>query len=398
MKFHFLPAVVILAIPNLWAATGQEDCKSILKRSLDAQQAWRTVSGEYRSMFTNFAPSDDSPAADHRGHFIIGRSETGATVDRLFIRDHDYLKGETRDSSTQYADGNRCCYIAPDGTGEEWEMGNIQNLWAVSIFARMEARTRQMMDSAATVRLPDTLIDGRSCYLFALRTVSQTPDDRGEGWYKLAIDRESLLPVWQARRDRISGGFDMDQSDTMELHRLRIDEPVAAKVFKVPDLRRGETTPLGSCNTGEMAPLWKGVRDAVTGRLYSLDSLLGAGNVVVMDWSTSTCGVCIMAMPTIDSLYRHYRLTGAKVKFLMMNPSDSRKQALSLIERKGIEYPVLLCPETVADAYGLYAFPVFLVVGRDGLIVFNQGGFGKGSPLYQRLKDAVDKALLMENE
>lgn len=394
MKLHLLPAVAILTMSNLWAATGQEDCKAILKRSLDAQQAWHTVSGEYRVMFTNFAPGDDTPAADHRGRFTVGRAETGGTIDRLFIRDHNYLKGATKDSSTQYADGNRCYYIAPDGTGEEWKMKNIEGLWAVSIFAQMEARTRQLLDSAATVRLQDTLIDGRSCYLFALRTRSQTSEDKGEGWYRQAIDRESLLPVWQTRRDRVSGGFDMDQSDTMELRRLRIDMPVAADIFEVPDFQKADTTPQGSCHTGETAPVWKHVPDAVTGRLYSLDSLLGAGNVVVMDWSTSTCGACIMAMPTVDSLYRHYRSTGAKVAFFMMNPGDSQKQALSLIERKGIEYPVLFCPKMVADAYGIQAYPVFLVVGRDGKIVFNQGGFGGNSDaLYQQLEAAIDKAL-----
>ena len=394
MKTRILLACMAVATCHLRAAAAEQNTRGILERSLQAQQSFRSLEGEHRSRHTNFAPDDNTLASDHAGRFVIARSTATGAVDRLFSRDFDQLKGVPGDSSSQYINGVANIRIEPDGTGETDELSYITSTYIVSDLNYMERKMRLMIDSVETVEQSDTVIDGRACYLLALHTRFSD----GDGWCKLAIDKQNMLPLWCTRRDRATGNFKMDQSSWIELRGLKVNMPVDSSVFDAAEFKMAPQAVLGSCQVGETAPKWKDVPDAVTGRLYSLDSLLEAGNVVVMDWSTSTCGACIMAMPTIDSLYRHYRKEGAKVAFVMMNPGDSRKQALSLIERKGIEYPVLLCRASVAEAYGLQAYPVFLVVGRDGQIVFNQGGFGTGSPLYQRLKEAVDKALVMESQ
>lgn len=341
-------------------------------------------------MFTNFAPGDDTPASDGSGRFIIARSVPGGAVDRLFCRNFDDLKGMPGDSLSHYINSVSNITIKPDGTGEADQLSYITSATIVSYLNQIEDRTKRMLDSVANVQLSDTVIDGRKCHLLGLHT----SDPDGEGWYRLAIDSQNWMPVCYKRRDMCTGNFVMDQSSLIELHGLKVNPPVDSSVFEAPVFRAVQQAVMGSCHVGEMAPHWTRIPNAATGQLYSLDSLIKAGNVVMMDWSTSTCGACVMAMPTIDSLYRHYHTVGAKVAFVMMNPYDSRTQALGLIERKKIEYPVLLCSETVANSYGLAAFPVFLVVDRDGQIVFNQGGFGGNSDeLYQELKAAIDKAL-----
>lgn len=390
MKLNLWLACIVALSGHFCTATARENAREILEKSLRVQQSFRSLEGRYRSMFTNFAPDDDSPAGDGSGRFIIARSVPEGDVDRLFSRDFDLLRGVPGDSSSQYINGVKNIRIEPDGTGEADELSYITSTYIVSCLNQMEDRTKRMLDSVATVQLSDTVIDGRACYLFALHTRFSD----GEGWYRLAIDANSMMPVWYKRRDMCTGDFVMDQSSLTELFELKVNMPVDSSVFEAPAFRTAQRAAMGSCNVGETASSWKDLPDAVTGQLYSLDSLIQAGNVVVMDWSTSTCGACVMAMPTIDSLFRHYRNAGAKVAFVMMNPSDSRAQAQGLIERKKIEYPVLRCPETVANSYGLAAFPVFLVVDRDGQIVFNQGGFGGNSDaLYQQLKAAIDTSL-----
>lgn len=346
-------------------------------------------------MYTNFALDDNTPAGDYSGRFILMRSQQNGPIDRLFCREADNLKGEPGDSTTRYADGESYHYIFPDGTGECTRADDIKNNSIIRFLETTETRTQQMFDSIATVQLPDTVIDGRPCFLFSLHISSHSQSDSSDEWYKLAIDRQHLLPIWYGRRDRATGSFAMDQSSTDELHRLQVNPIVTPDMFKAPAYRRAPQAKSGSCSVGETAPLWENLPDAATGRLYSLDSLLQSGNTVVMDWSTSTCGACVMAMPTIDSLYREYRDKGSKVTFIMMDHGDSREQALSLIKRKKIEYPVLLCPKSVADAYGLYSYPVFLVIARDGRVVFNQGGFGGNSDyLRKRLTEAIDAAAI----
>lgn len=389
MKTLISLAGIAVAAGLLSTATARENARTLLEKSLQVQQSFRSLEGRYRSMFTNFAPDDDTPASDGSGRFIIARSVPGGAVDRLFSRNFNLLRGVPGDSLSQYINGVSNITIEPDGTGEADELSYITYATIVSCLNQMENRTKLMLDSVTSVQLSDTVIDGRKCHLFYLHT----SDSEGAGWYRLAIDAHNLMPVWYKRRDMCTGNFVMDQSSIIELHGLKMNLPVDSSIFEAPAFRTAQQVVMGSCNVGEMAPRWTGMPDAVTGQLYSLDSLLKAGNVVMMDWSTSTCGACVMAMPTIDSLYRHYRALGAKVAFVMMNPSDSREQALGLIERKKIEYPVLRCPRTVANSYGLAAFPVFLVVDRDGKIVFNQGGFGSNDPLYQKLETVIDKAL-----
>lgn len=396
---RFLIHIAISALIACGTAAAKDTPHDILNQSLRAQRSLRSLSGNYRGMYTNFALDDNTPAGVYSGRFILMRSQQNGPIDRLFCRETDNLKGEPGDSTTRYADGENYHYIFPDGIGECTKADGIKNNSIIHFLENTEARTQQMLDSTATVQLPDTVIDGRPCYLFFLHISSHSQSGSSDGWYKLAIDRQHLLPLWYGRRDRSTGSFAMDQSSIDELHRLQVNPIVTPDMFKAPVYKTAQQVKVGSCNVGEQAPLWENLPDAATGRLYTLDSLLKAGNVVVMDWSTSTCGACIMAMPTIDSLYREYRDKGSKVSFIMMDHGDSREQALSLIKRKKIEYPVLLCPKSVADAYGLHAYPVFLVVGSDGKIVFNRGGFsGNSDNLRKRLTEAINTVLFNTNQ
>lgn len=392
---RFLIHIAISALIACGTAAAKDTPHDILRRSLRAQRAYHSLSGNYRGMFTNFALDDNTPAGDYSGRFILMRSQQNGPIDRLFCHETDNLKGEPEDSISWYADCDGTHMVKRDGNGEYFNTGGIEITGIGGIITRIAEHTQLMLDSTATVQLPDTVIDGRPCYLFSLHISSHSQSGSSDGWYKLAIDRQHLLPLWYGRRDRSTGGFVMDQSSIDELHRLQVNTHVTPDMFKAPVYKTAQQVTVGSCNVGEQAPLWENLPDAATGRLYTLDSLLKAGNVVVMDWSTSTCGACIMAMPTIDSLYREYRDKGAKVTFIMMDHGDSREQALSLIERKKIEYPVLLCPKSVANAYGLYSYPVFLVIARDGRVVFNQGGFGGDSDsLRKRLTEAIDAAAI----
>ncbi|HJE87670.1 hypothetical protein [Rikenella microfusus] len=148
------------------ASAQEATAHDILDQSLRVQHAFRSLSGTYRTMFTNFAPDDDTPAAAHAGRFILMRSRPNGPIDRLNFRDANLLKETPGDSVTCCADGTGMYYISPDGTGERLETTAIESMWIVSILDKMEARTRQMLDSAATAQLPDTTIDGRQCYFF----------------------------------------------------------------------------------------------------------------------------------------------------------------------------------------------------------------------------------------
>lgn len=371
--------------------------RPILQKSLEAQHSLRSLSGRYRILFTNFAPDDDTPAGDRSGRFTIARSRRGGAWELVFVRTADRLWGEPGDSSSQYADGARYLYIQPDGTGKEYDTTMVRNDYAVSTVTRVEQLTQQFLNDPAARREADTVIRGRTCYLFSLQTVSPNREAGGETKFqgRLAIDRGTLLPVWSTCRNSSNGEFSFDQTSVAELRECRPNVPVDPTIFAPPAFRTREQTVAEGCEPGNRAPTWKNLPDAVTGKLYSLDSLLEAGNVVVMDWSTSTCGSCLQAMPTIDTLFRRYRESGAAVVFAMMNPGDSKRQAVSLAERKGIAYPILLCPDSVADRYGIQAYPVFLAVGRDGRVVFRQNGYdGRPERLRDSLKAAIDTALM----
>jgi peroxiredoxin len=122
------------------------------------------------------------------------------------------------------------------------------------------------------------------------------------------------------------------------------------------------------------------------GKLVSLDEY--RGRVVVLDFYASWCGPCSRAAPEMQRLYETYKSRGVIVLGVNVNDTaDPHEYA----NRVGINYPLLVHGEKVAQAYGVSGIPAFMVISAEGEIVHRSTGWS--APSYAALCEAVEEQL-----
>ncbi len=108
---------------------------------------------------------------------------------------------------------------------------------------------------------------------------------------------------------------------------------------------------------------------------FSLRSPLGApgtlsahaGKIVLLDFWQTTCVGCVGATPKLNRLQRKNAARGFTVLGINQ-PPDTEEAVLDFVDRRALEYPVLMDEGEVARAYGVFAFPTVILIDREGKI------------------------------
>ena len=104
------------------------------------------------------------------------------------------------------------------------------------------------------------------------------------------------------------------------------------------------------------------------GRPVTLGPFLGKIPVLLVFWAT-WCPECKAAIPEINAL-----ITGPlKEKLLVfgLDFRESREKVALAVKSRGIRYPVLLDERgQAARAYGVVGIPTYVLIGREGVIVY----------------------------
>jgi peroxiredoxin len=122
------------------------------------------------------------------------------------------------------------------------------------------------------------------------------------------------------------------------------------------------------------------------GHLVSLDDF--RGRVVVLDFYASWCGPCGRAAPEMERLYESYR--DRDVVFMGVSVNDN-SDPRDFASRMGIQYPLLVHGEKVAQAYGVSGIPTSVVISPSGAIVHRSTGWSPRSE--GALGDVIDQQL-----
>ena len=110
--------------------------------------------------------------------------------------------------------------------------------------------------------------------------------------------------------------------------------------------------------------------------LQSEDSLLTLsslkGNVVLINFWATWCGLCIAEIPEFNSLLKKYEEKNFKILGISVN--DSEKQLKKFITKFNVDYPLLFGSiekmNTVIINYGGFnSVPVSYLINREGLVV-----------------------------
>jgi peroxiredoxin len=135
-----------------------------------------------------------------------------------------------------------------------------------------------------------------------------------------------------------------------------------------PDRAGEAAAPSPSGEAGSPAPDF--TLPALDGQPVALNQYLGKKPVLLAFWAT-WCPECKEAIPEINAL--HGGPLSGKLQVLAVDFRESREKVAAAVKARGIRYPVVLDEKgKVARAYGVVGIPTYVLVGRDGKVLYRE--------------------------
>jgi len=112
----------------------------------------------------------------------------------------------------------------------------------------------------------------------------------------------------------------------------------------------------------------------LSGTPVDLQQLLGARKAVLINFWATWCALCKEEIPALAHLQTSRGPDGLAV--VGVNVAESERKVRSYVEEMGINYPVVLDPESaIAESYNVMGLPVSLLVRADGSVTGPYSGF-----------------------
>lgn len=123
------------------------------------------------------------------------------------------------------------------------------------------------------------------------------------------------------------------------------------------------------------------------GKTMKLSSL--RGKAVIVDFWATYCGPCKIEMPWFVELQKKYGPDGLQIVGVAVD--DAGEKAISDFTKKmGINYPILIGTEKVADQYGgLDGLPTTFFLDRSGKVIDRQLGLISESVIVDNIKKSL---------
>jgi thiol-disulfide isomerase/thioredoxin len=133
----------------------------------------------------------------------------------------------------------------------------------------------------------------------------------------------------------------------------------------------------------------------IDGESVSLNTLLGEGKPVLIDFWATWCGPCRMVIPHLNALHQKYGKDGLIVIGMNLeNPAEDQQAVKSFVRRYKMDYQVVFAQHAIYQFFSGRAvarIPHSLVFGPDGKLIWRLVGF---SPqVASAMNGAVAKAM-----
>jgi peroxiredoxin len=131
---------------------------------------------------------------------------------------------------------------------------------------------------------------------------------------------------------------------------------------------------------------------ALNGGRVRLSDHLGK-DVVLIDFWATFCEPCLLAMPTLDEIYRQKKDRGFVVLGVSIDEAGNAARVRGQVQKLGVSFPILLDQDTrVAALYNPRATaPYSVLIGRDGRVLRRQEGYTAADRA--ELEQAIEAAL-----
>ena len=119
------------------------------------------------------------------------------------------------------------------------------------------------------------------------------------------------------------------------------------------------------------------------------------GQVLVLDFFTTTCGFCRRTLPELEQQWQHYKQKA--VQIVAVDVGETPEVVAPFVKEMGMTMPVALDAEgEVAGWFGVDGFPTTIVVGRDGRVA--EVYVGALPDLKEKLAKRIDELLQVPEE
>src|SRR5262245_35706419 len=115
------------------------------------------------------------------------------------------------------------------------------------------------------------------------------------------------------------------------------------------------------------------------GESVSLNTLLGEGKPVLIDFWATWCGPCRMVIPHLNALHQKYGKDGLIVIGMNLeNPAEDQQAVKSFVKRYKMDYQVVFAQHSIyqfLSGRGVARIPHSLVFGPDGKLIWRLVGY-----------------------
>lgn len=115
------------------------------------------------------------------------------------------------------------------------------------------------------------------------------------------------------------------------------------------------------------------------------------GKAVLLNFWATYCGPCKIEMPWFVELQKEYGPQGFEIVGVAMDDASTEDIA-KFAKDMGVNYPIVLGKESVADSYGgVSVLPTTYFVGRDGKLIDREFGLQSRSVFVDHIKQALSE-------
>jgi peroxiredoxin len=124
------------------------------------------------------------------------------------------------------------------------------------------------------------------------------------------------------------------------------------------------------------------------GKIVNSQSL--KGKVILLSFFATWCPPCAEEIPILVKLHREMESAGFSVIGLSVDQQGPAEIA-KFVEKKAINYPVLLAEARTADDFGgIYSIPVAFLINKTGNVVKRYSGFINHAVLERDIKSLLN--------
>jgi len=115
------------------------------------------------------------------------------------------------------------------------------------------------------------------------------------------------------------------------------------------------------------------------------------GKAVLLNFWATYCGPCKVEMPWFVELQKEYGPQGFQIVGVAMDDA-SKEDVAKFAKEMGVNYPILLGKDSVADSYGgVNVLPTTFFVDRNGKLIAREFGLQSRSVFVDNIKKALSQ-------